>query len=666
MENKNECFGTKLRKNMIIVATISVVITMIYLNVMLFWLNNSKISTENWSSIKIYMSGIALFGLAFVFLLIYCWAFSSNRITTIMLTMYAFSMVVVLHYLTFVYKNENGYNAGNYSPTPRIIWVLAVVLVFFGASVCLIKRVDIPVWAKILSYLLSVAVTVIPVLIFNPFVFGKVGDGYFNVEMVNINIVWETIYNIIDGVPYDINTTGQYGHYSLFFLLPLRFVSKEKYVIVISILFALIIGLQQVLLIYIFEVFSTKNWIAALLSIGSVLRITYFSLHQAPIRTFFPVLFLAFFTYLYKSQQSINTKKNLLIIFVFMILALICNLESAVSCIAAFVGYYVLESAFMDSCQFLSIKKMLNLLKQTCKASVLSIIAVFFAIGTIGLYNVYCGASPIFRTFFFPIFGGDRNIIKYVQYNFDWPVPLGNYIWEYIVIFLLGTISFVIYCVIKGENCRWKSVVPLIGSIALACIVLFTYYINEPLWTDLIIYKPMLYVLLAIFISNTYVLLEKTTQYNKFGYLLIKAATLLSLSLIAIGAVHLVNDPMKIYNMVKMGVYDYSVVEENIANIDEYIADNTYGMGQGVNIIYHALGRDNHTKVRDTSELLIPNSKTFDIVYKELLENETVLISESSYENDVIEELKERGVELVTIQSFELGDMVYRYCNIEK
>ena len=38
--------------------------------------------------------------------------------------------------------------------------------------------------------------------------------------------ITETIYNVYDMVPFDYNTSSLYGHYGLFFLLPLRILGR--------------------------------------------------------------------------------------------------------------------------------------------------------------------------------------------------------------------------------------------------------------------------------------------------------------------------------------------------------------------------------------------------------------------------------------------------------
>lgn len=270
------------------------------------------------------------------------------------------------------------------------------------------------------------------------------------------------------------------------------------------------------------------------------------------------------------------------------------------------------------------------------------------------------------RTFFFPLIGGDTNIINYIQDYFDWPVPLGNFAWEYILIFLLATVCVAWYVAIKRTkeySQKEGAIISLIGGMACTGIVAFTYYMNEPLWTDLVVYKHIVYGLFVVFLGKIYRWL-KEDAYPRIGDQFIRVFGLMMIAVAVCGAIQVMNDPVRIASRKWSGAYD--AVSLNIAVSQLDISEDTYGMGQGVNMVYHMLEMNNHTKFRDTSELDMPYSETFEKVITELQQNEMILInSNNPYDQETLSKLQVRGFVFTPVRSFQIGIWEYTYCRID-
>ena len=569
-------------------------------------------------------------------------------------------LYILYHYMAIDQGAELGFDEGNFSSIPTGLWWVLVCVVFIFVALILLKKTDIGKVGKYFAYVISIIVTFFPLFIVNPFFEGNLSQGYSTAHQIHFNIAWETIYNVIDGVSFTYDTTPLYGHYALFFYLPLKLAGKGNYIIAISLIFAMLACIEQVAILYVIDAFSPKNWVAALLALASVSRMTYYMVHVFPIRTLFPVLLFALFTYLYKNKKKMTTRFGYVVSCLLLTMSFIFNLEMSVACAIGFAAYVVFELI----CEKASFHKYMV---SGVKVFLICILSVALAIGTVNIYNLACGGPIILRAFFFPLVGGDTNIVNYIQYNFGWTVSVGNYAWEYILIFLLVAACAAWYLAINrsGKNIIHKedSAIPVIGGMACTGIVAFAYYMNEPLWRGLVTYQHIIYGLFAIFLGKMYVLFEKD-EYPHIRHQFVRTFGLMIIAVTVCGAVQLVNDPARIAARKWVGAYDVAILKEEVSQLD--IPEDTYGIGQGINMIYHMLGMDNHPKFRDTTELDMPYSETFEKVIKELRQNDTVLInSNNHYDQITLNKLQERGFIFTPIKSFQIGSWEYTYCTLD-
>ena len=124
--------------------------------------------------------------------------------------------------------------------TPQLVplYYLLTVLFFAAAVYLLLTGKDCPRWVTWGGYGLSVVMYFLGVWIVNTFE----GDPYHGEAYL------ESIYNVADGIPYEELTTGIYGHYGLFFLLPMKIFGAKA--VVIQFLIALVGVVTDLAMLY--------------------------------------------------------------------------------------------------------------------------------------------------------------------------------------------------------------------------------------------------------------------------------------------------------------------------------------------------------------------------------------------------------------------------------
>ncbi len=663
----------------IVGSVLSIVLTMIYINYMNYALDRLCIlDRTHWRTLTVYLSGMLLFFVLFVIINLLL-AFVLKRkfnegiytmdeyprgghaldrrtqwIITIILTLIGIGF---LWRYFFVWRiGEPGFNSGVFNSLPIEIWkVVGIVSILFCVYM-IVKKQDVGEVGKYFAYAVSILIVFFTFYIPNPFIEGNIAQGH-QIGFLHFNISGESIYNVLDGVPYTLDTTPLYGHYALFFF-PVKLVGNMQSIHAIPFLFAVMACIEHLAMLYVIDIFVPKNWIGILLAVGGVHRLIYYAPHLTPIRTLFPIILFAFFVYLYKKKIELRTWFGYLGSFLILTLSVLFNLEIGICCIVGFCSYIVFELV----CEKATLRVWMV---EISRVILICVLVVASAICIVNIYNLACGGPIILQEFFFPIIGGDTNIVEYIQDHFYWPVPRGNYAWEYILIFLLGTFCATWFMAVRTNDEQvgcGESIIPILGGMTCLTLAAFSYYMNEPLWTDLVVYRHILYGMFAIVIGKIFFMLEKD-EFPSIGSQFVRVIGLLIICVTVFGAIQIINDPVRIAARKWEGAYDTELMKRQIARIE--ITEDVYGFGQGVNMIYHMLGIDNHMKYRDTTELDIPYFPTFEKVVDDLKQKDIVFINTSyEYDKRFITKLSLIGFTFTPTKKYQVGNQEYSVCRI--
>ena len=181
------------------------------------------------------------------------------------------------------------------------LYFLLTVLFFVAAIYLLLTGKDCPQWMAWGGYGLSAVMYFLGVWIVNTFE----GDPYHGEAYL------ESIYNVADSIPYEELTTGIYGHYGLFFLLPMKIFGAKA--VVIQFLIALVGVVTDLAMLYCIHHLIKKNWVRLLMALVvpvipfAYRRTNYWQLQ--PHRLVFPMLLAAYMLFCLRKKQSKKTAR---------------------------------------------------------------------------------------------------------------------------------------------------------------------------------------------------------------------------------------------------------------------------------------------------------------------------------------------------------------------
>lgn len=500
----------------------------------------------------------------------------------------AMTLVGTLLYVEWELKSqfvEVGVENGAYTffPLGLRATVTIALLLCMGASVA--KRYDLEKPVLWLSYFLSLLISFMGVYVSNPF--SQWGGG-----QINISSIVTTIYNVADMTPFTWSTTPLYGHYGLFFFFPLKLLGTSASDVAVCLGLAALI--EQAAFLYVINSFNTPKWVKVLIALAAIVRPTYRYPAITPIRTLWPLLICAWLVYVHKRRKK---ESRILWITSYILggLAILWNIETGVGCMLGIFAYYLWISVF----EIRTKEKRLRIITlNTLKNLIMIIAASLVPIVIVNVYNFICGERTlIFKSFFYPYIGSD-----WTTNALSCDVPLGNHAWVYIMILLLACLAAALINILFLNSDDRFAPIMAISTIG---IVVFTYYFNEAHWGCMDIVRKICAILTVFIVSEFYDKLE-----TKCDDLLAQfKRVILILSFVVWGSMVVsvvMSDPIRISEMYRMGVYDNdAILTDANNNLLGNVPENVYGVGQGINAIYHELGWNNHSHYKDTSAIVI-------------------------------------------------------------
>lgn len=542
------------------------------------------------------------------------------KTTQILLTtaVAAVGFAIFAHWAFITQFEEVGICNGTYYAFPMAFRLILMLLIFFWMAWMIIRDKDIEdvsVWAM---YAISIIVTFMGLFIANPFSFINAVDfSEFSMGIYDNTSVTETIYNVFDGVPYLYSTTGLYGHYALFFLLPLKIIGAGSAQVVGMI--ALCGCLEQLATIYVIHTFAPKKWIKALLASAAVIRTTYTYPALSPTRTLFPMILCAFITFLYVHNKRVWFTKWFCIGYTICSAAVLWNTETGIGCIIGFTAYILVEVWQQEVAIWW--KRWLTY----CVCLAFSIGSILLAIVVVNIYNIFCGASYlVFSSFFYPYISS--------SWTTDWlrcNVPLGNHAWIYIMLLLLGCASWGWYHtrIFHADKCQFMKEAKLIAGMSFTGIIIFAYYFNEAHWGCMDIVHPIATCLVALILYKFWHVMSSGNGNARLEDQLHRGIVILALLIFSLLAIEVVSDSIRISARYKAEAYNIELLREESEKLITEIPAETYGVGQGINIIYHEIGWNNHANYRDTTAIDVADSNgSMEQLVEEIITQDSFLI----------------------------------------
>lgn len=435
---------------------------------------------------------------------------------------------------------------------------ICILICFFVIAVVAIKRnVN---YGKLLRMAVSACfVIVCTMFLYAPNIMADIGGGLYHADAYCNSII-----NVLYGAPYDKFNTSIYGHYGLFYFLPvsvLRLFGVNRWIaITASIALFGLITFSCEMWIFNKLIKNDAIFILAVLANAVVNTQIYPGVYYQvmPHRILFPVLIL---TYILKMQ--IDQKELSLPLWILSTLAIIWNLETGLVCLLV-VSLYCMYSRCKKQQKISFIKWFLIL------AEMLASIAAAYIL--VNIYNCACGGSWNFvSTFIYPIASAEYHVE-------DLWLPLGTpFLGYYIVVILFaGIICYysVAVCSLSADD---KTV--FIVLTAVMGLGVFTYFMNRAASTNAAIAGFEVTLALSVLLDNHMPLLnmldyKRIHSNHSLSIYLIGLIIMVSMNISTLGSVG--NRISSYYSTVFKSQVMYEAVQELRSVLPEDDSDIAY------------------------------------------------------------------------------------------
>lgn len=472
-----------------------------------------------------------------------------------------------------------------------ILLFLAELAVFFWMYENLSLKEKKGEWIVWLTY--AALVVLIFYCMYTPNIYGRgeQGDNY------HAHAYFNSVYNVYQGMPYTHNVTSIYGHYGLFFKIPMKLVHGDFRAFVL-----MIAGIGTLAYICAFLVLQMLVR-SRVLRILAALALTFPVLGMRggyywqvwPHRVIFPMLFLLYGTVILKKKWS-----NLWTAaggYLLCMLAILWNTETGLLLTVSWAGLYI--SRLLSRKKW-KIRELFFSVGAQCAGMIFAFAGAY---GIVNLYNL-SKHSPMnsVRDFLIPLLS-DGYMTDTL--HLDLPTYPSAYM-AVITLFLTGTaLGMTGWFSGKERHCWQKEFLFLLSVGSLGCLV---YYINRPAYHNLdCITMPA--VIMAAYWGQKGIKFIKNEEWKSFDSLSLRHVTVSGVGLICTIAV------LAMATGTVLQFAQNSKIKENYHNAQEFedfaeqiaavVPENTPSFGINVPEICSMLHRRTECFTMDFSDMLV-------------------------------------------------------------
>lgn len=515
--------------------------------------------------------------------------------------------------------NDTGYVGADVSgfwwhriPPQIVIVILVLVSLFFIYAVLLEK--DSKVDNRIILYLYYGVMSVVyagTVVYLNVFA----GDLY------HIDAYVHPIYSVFYNTPYSDASYSLYGHYELFYKLPMLIFGTSPRVI--CVILALIAFAQEIIVLHVIDKLTESKIIkiaapiAMLVPTGCMFVSS--SYQSTPHRTIFPAILILYGMQCMEKQDfgaRLRIVGNII-----CTLAIIWNTETgAVCCIAWFVYSMlrILQKADINAA---------DVAKNIGAGILFILVDVFLAVLYVNIYNFCVGGGIFIKGFFYPYINGG------FMDHYDISVQFSNVPYIYILVLSLGAITYgasKTSLFLKNACSKNAALIALTGTVLLGQLL---YYVSRAAYYGLLTTFPFAFILISFFsnilaqgdISRKEISVYNAMRYSIGGISASCIAVLLCMSGI-LGE--------KYADSFSAGRYDIVDYKTELAEFKDIVEKDTYAVGWGADEIYGILGWDAKYHMLGTTDVLLDpeaNRAIYDLLYDAVNKESKVLLSDAAY-----------------------------------
>ncbi len=408
----------------------------------------------------------------------------------------------------------------------------------------------------------------------------------------------ESITNTVNGVPFNIYTTGVYGHYALFFAPLIKLFGGST--IAMLRLIALSGAVAAALCVYIIHNVVSRNNIRILAAFTCVVTLVAFRENNywqlQPGRILFGLAVVAYIVHLCKRGRFDRT--GVLIGFGLCAAAILWNTESGMFSLAAYVLALVVR--FWQKERWNSREMLLHYAEWVACAA-LSVLAAIFALN---IYNLFCGGSFIFLDFFFPLLTP-----SYMTGEIAISVGGGFHIWYLTLVMFFVLIFHGIYHTrfVRPDADDHHPHAPVYVALGVVALLSISYYINRAAYMNLDICIQFASVAIGIF-ADRFAGEWLTLLHEKKTFMRAMSGAFSLVALIVLVVVSAQNlafgDAYRL--RIREGFWDKDTFLAQCEEFEEILPDEDYiVIGCGANLFMMQNGRESVCHYRDFSDLTV-------------------------------------------------------------
>lgn len=439
---------------------------------------------------------------------------------------------------------------------------------------------------------------------------------YLNADYFHGSAVFNSIYNVMHGVPYGEITNSVYGNYALLLAFPMKIFGGGEYLCLSGIMAFLTMVSIGLCIYVIHNLIEHKDirilCVASLLWVYIFRKSNYWQLY--PMRILCPVILIAWMVFLNKRKiNNIGTSKRCAyhaITWLILVLSVVWNKESGIVCLIGYLVYAVSRGiAGIYAREGTQIWEIVL----ECLVMITSVPAAYMVVG---LYNIVVGGQWItWQSFMFPLFS-KRYMVDALMLGL-WA---GIWPWMAVAFLFLGVVCMLGLKILCKEKIDPNECI--YAAAAVMGLGLMTYFMNRATYMNLTIcyYE-------AIICIGGVVGRFKSSDYGSMINRTMRTLSLLVLVALVAGEIlHLGN---ALYARADSSKQEILELRDQIREDAE---EDTYAFGIDIPELYSILGWKTRSYTTDWADVFITRDAILSKIYGDLESEDTIITSKKTFE----------------------------------
>ncbi|MBD5486912.1 MAG: hypothetical protein HDR18_15575 [Lachnospiraceae bacterium] len=437
---------------------------------------------------------------------------------------------------------------------------------------------------------------------------------YLSVDYYHGSAVFNSIYNVMQGVPYGEITNSVYGNYAILLALPLKLFGKGEYIAlsgIMSLLTMLCVGMC----IYAIHNLIERKDIRVLCTAALLWNLVFLKRNywqRYPMRVLWPTVLIAWMVFLNRHVNHAASRryKYYAGTWLILVLSIVWNKESGIVCLIGYLVYTVSRGIVG-----VYAKENIRMRDIVCECFVMitSLPAAYMAVG---LYNLAVSGTWItWQVFLFPLFSK-----KYMIGSLELSLWPGIWTWMAVVILFLGMVVRLGIRILRRE--LYDSKTCIYAAVAVIGLGLMTYFMNRAAYGNLTIcyYE-------AIICMGGLFELMKQDDYGRMVSTTMRTLQALVLIALIIGEILHFGDAL----YTRTGYENWEILALR-DQIREDVQEDTYAFGIDIPELYSILGWKTRSYTTDWADASITGDAIPNKLYSDLEYEDTIITSQKTLE----------------------------------